>query len=126
MLNFLNSYWNFFSLKGYWFLHCHLEFHSEFGMGVVLKVGEPKDLPPVPEDFPTCGTWIPKKTEHISTSKPTTAVKPSSNPTVTPIVQTEKLLSGGDSAMKSKALPQFHHNFWIVFWCIAFILHSTF
>ncbi len=42
---------------GYWLFHCHLEFHSEVGMGVIFKIGEHADFPPLPENFPTCGDW---------------------------------------------------------------------
>ena len=45
--------------SGFWLLHCHLEFHSEVGMGVIFKVGDYNDFPPVPSNFPTCGDWIP-------------------------------------------------------------------
>lgn len=31
-------------------------------MGVILKVGEHADFPPIPQQFPTCGDWIPSKT----------------------------------------------------------------
>ncbi|KAK3087832.1 hypothetical protein FSP39_011260 [Pinctada imbricata] len=40
---------------GFWFMHCHLEVHTQLGMGLVLQVGEPEDLPPVPIGFPLCG-----------------------------------------------------------------------
>ncbi|XP_071512018.1 uncharacterized protein [Diadema antillarum] len=42
---------------GWWFLHCHLEFHVEVGMGLVVRVGNQTDLPPVPKDFPRCGNY---------------------------------------------------------------------
>ncbi|XP_071552768.1 LOW QUALITY PROTEIN: uncharacterized protein [Panulirus ornatus] len=44
---------------GWWLMHCHLTFHSEIGMAAVLHVGEPEDLPPVPQGFPTCSSFIP-------------------------------------------------------------------
>ena len=44
---------------GYWLFHCHLQFHSENGMGLVFKVGEEHDFPPIPELFPTCGNYLP-------------------------------------------------------------------
>lgn len=28
-------------------------------MGLIFKVGEHDDLPPVPENFPKCGSWLP-------------------------------------------------------------------
>ncbi|XP_077987804.1 uncharacterized protein LOC144442357 [Glandiceps talaboti] len=42
---------------GFWFLHCHLEFHMEIGMSVVIKVGSDDDMPSVPEGFPRCNNW---------------------------------------------------------------------
>ena len=28
-------------------------------MSIALQVGEPSDLPPVPDNFPRCGSWYP-------------------------------------------------------------------
>ncbi|KAK3922857.1 Laccase [Frankliniella fusca] len=42
---------------GYWLFHCHIEFHVELGMALVVKVGEHEDMPPVPRGFPQCGDW---------------------------------------------------------------------
>ncbi|KAJ1521928.1 hypothetical protein ONE63_002262 [Megalurothrips usitatus] len=42
---------------GYWLFHCHIEFHVELGMALVVKVGEHEDMPPVPKGFPQCGDW---------------------------------------------------------------------
>ncbi|XP_020298310.1 laccase-4-like isoform X2 [Pseudomyrmex gracilis] len=44
---------------GYWIFHCHFIFHLVLGMANVFHVGEPHDLPPVPQGFPTCGNYIP-------------------------------------------------------------------
>lgn len=56
---------------GYWLFHCHIEFHVEIGMALVFKIGEHKDMPPVPRDFPTCGSYIPDNMlEQITTEKP--------------------------------------------------------
>lgn len=44
---------------GFWLLHCHLDFHAELGMALVLQVGEHKDMREVPENFPTCGGFNP-------------------------------------------------------------------
>lgn len=35
---------------GYWMVHCHMEVHSELGMGFILKVGTDKDI----RDPPNC------------------------------------------------------------------------
>ncbi|XP_059153746.1 uncharacterized protein LOC131939461 [Physella acuta] len=49
---------------GMWFLHCHIEYHVEIGMGVLIQVGEPSEFPPVPKGFPTCGSWEPEEPEE--------------------------------------------------------------
>nr|XP_046484960.1 uncharacterized protein LOC124220309 isoform X2 [Neodiprion pinetum] len=45
---------------GYWLYHCHFVFHSITGMEVVIQVGDVMDIPPVPQNFPTCGDYLPK------------------------------------------------------------------
>lgn len=45
---------------GYWLFHCHIEFHSEVGMSIVFKVGEHEQMPPVPRNFPQCGSYMPR------------------------------------------------------------------
>ncbi|XP_053980315.1 uncharacterized protein LOC128877215 [Hylaeus volcanicus] len=47
---------------GYWLFHCHIEFHAEVGMSLIFKVGEHKDMLPVPRNYPTCGDWQPENT----------------------------------------------------------------
>ncbi|XP_063243590.1 uncharacterized protein LOC134542927 [Bacillus rossius redtenbacheri] len=49
------------SNPGYWLLHCHIEFHVEIGMAVVLKVGEDSQMAPVPRGFPRCDSWLPDR-----------------------------------------------------------------
>ncbi|XP_025992935.1 laccase-1 isoform X1 [Solenopsis invicta] len=49
---------------GYWLFHCHIEFHAEIGMALIFKVGEDRDMPPVPNDFPRCGDWKPTGDEN--------------------------------------------------------------
>ncbi|XP_055902686.1 uncharacterized protein LOC129938892 [Eupeodes corollae] len=44
---------------GYWLLHCHIEFHAEVGMALVIKVGEHNQMVPVPKNFPQCSDYIP-------------------------------------------------------------------
>lgn len=44
---------------GYWLFHCHIEFHAEIGMALVLKVGDHNEMKPVPPGFPTCYDYIP-------------------------------------------------------------------
>nr|AAN17506.1 laccase 1 [Manduca sexta] len=54
---------------GYWLFHCHIEFHVEVGMALVFKVGEHKDMAPLPRDFPTCGNYMPDDMS-LQTEKP--------------------------------------------------------
>nr|ALQ52760.1 laccase BP76 [Neocapritermes taracua] len=44
---------------GFWFLHCHFMYHLATGMAVVFQVGEEGDWPPVPPNFPKCGSYQP-------------------------------------------------------------------
>ena len=37
--------------------HCHLEFHSEVGMALLVKIGNQKDLPTLPKNWPDCGDF---------------------------------------------------------------------
>ncbi len=37
--------------------HCHLEFHSEVGMALLVKIGDKKDLPVLPKNWPDCGDF---------------------------------------------------------------------
>lgn len=43
---------------GYWLFHCHIEFHAEIGMALVIKVGDHDQMLPVPRNFPTCGDYV--------------------------------------------------------------------
>ncbi|XP_071949840.1 uncharacterized protein [Antedon mediterranea] len=52
---------------GWWLFHCHLEFHIEIGMGLVIHVGDDSDLPEIPDNFPRCGSWP----QSVSVLKPT-------------------------------------------------------
>ncbi|XP_062576319.1 uncharacterized protein LOC134238220 [Saccostrea cucullata] len=42
---------------GFWFFHCHIDFHAEIGMGIFLQVGEVNQMPKPPNRFPRCGNW---------------------------------------------------------------------
>ncbi|XP_065224732.1 uncharacterized protein LOC135848699 [Planococcus citri] len=44
---------------GFWLLHCHFTAHNDNGMQFVIQVGEPKDFPELPEDWPKCGDYLP-------------------------------------------------------------------
>lgn len=43
---------------GYWFLHCHFEYHAHSGMKVIIKVGNRTDAPRPPDNLPTCGQFL--------------------------------------------------------------------
>lgn len=42
------------------FFHCHYDFHLEIGMAGILQIGDLKDLPKPPENFPQCRRYTPK------------------------------------------------------------------
>merc|ERR1739838_443805 len=42
---------------GFWAFHCHLSFHLEVGMMMVIQVGETDQMNSVPEGYPKCGSW---------------------------------------------------------------------
>ncbi|KAL5012095.1 hypothetical protein ScPMuIL_010646 [Solemya velum] len=44
---------------GFWFLHCHNQFHADIGMGLFVQVGEISQMPKTPRGFPRCGSWQP-------------------------------------------------------------------
>ncbi|BES97113.1 Multicopper oxidase [Nesidiocoris tenuis] len=46
------------SRPGYWLLHDQSATHWVNGLDILFKVGEPSDLPPIPENFPKCGSWV--------------------------------------------------------------------
>ncbi len=46
---------------GVWMLHCHIDFHMESGMSFFLKVGDVKDFPKAPDNWPKCGSFSFKK-----------------------------------------------------------------
>lgn len=43
---------------GYWFIHCHIEYHMHSGMTAIIKVGDKKDMVPPPIGFPQCGNYL--------------------------------------------------------------------
>lgn len=45
---------------GVWFMHCHVEFHSESGMALLIRVNDPTNsiLSKRPENWPTCGNFF--------------------------------------------------------------------
>ncbi|XP_033112326.1 laccase-2-like [Anneissia japonica] len=53
---------------GWWFFHCHLEFHVEIGMALIVHVGEQDDLPEVAKNFPKCGNF-PNKGNSVFTTQ---------------------------------------------------------
>lgn len=43
---------------GIWLMHCHIDFHAEVGMAVIIKVGEYHQIPPAPKNFPQCDSFM--------------------------------------------------------------------
>ena len=58
---------------GFWLFHCHIEFHAEIGMALVLKVGDNDEMVPVPKNFPTCHDYMPgdKESENSNENQDT-------------------------------------------------------
>ncbi|XP_071949652.1 uncharacterized protein [Antedon mediterranea] len=44
---------------GYWFFHCHVEYHATLGMAMVVQVGDEDEIPDPPKAFPSCSSWSP-------------------------------------------------------------------
>ncbi|KAH8418852.1 hypothetical protein KR222_004583 [Zaprionus bogoriensis] len=67
---------------GYWLFHCHIEFHAEIGMALVVKVGDHDQMQPVPRNFPTCGDYVPGSKADVDTTptSPTTSPVTSAPP----------------------------------------------
>lgn len=53
---------------GFWLFHCHIEYHAEIGMALVMKVGENEDMVPTPKGFPTCDNYMPKYDFYAASS----------------------------------------------------------
>ena len=45
------------SNPGYWFFHCHFEFHMHVGMRMIVKVGKNSEMVPPPKGFPVCDNF---------------------------------------------------------------------
>ncbi|BFZ06751.1 hypothetical protein BsWGS_09789 [Bradybaena similaris] len=54
---------------GFWFFHCHIEFHAELGMSAILQAGQPGEMPKPPKGFPTCGSWRPEHRKTVATKE---------------------------------------------------------
>lgn len=49
---------------GYWFIHCHMEYHMFTGMAAIVKVADRRDMVPPPPGFPQCGDYFPPMPEN--------------------------------------------------------------
>jgi hypothetical protein len=54
---------------GFWFLHCHYEWHMSTGMAAIVQVGETSDMIPPPANFPKCGNFLPTINDQFFTSQ---------------------------------------------------------
>lgn len=43
---------------GIWLMHCHIDFHAELGMAVIIKVGDYNQMASVPKNFPQCDNFM--------------------------------------------------------------------
>ncbi|XP_021372420.1 L-ascorbate oxidase-like [Mizuhopecten yessoensis] len=61
---------------GFWFFHCHIEIHQITGMALILQVGDVDQMPPTPNNFPTCGNFnFPQEEFEDMTKKSKTSSK---------------------------------------------------
>lgn len=44
---------------GFWFMHCHIDWHMTIGMGLVIQVGDIDEMTPTPDNFPMCHDYAP-------------------------------------------------------------------
>lgn len=72
-------------ITGFWFFHCHIEFHAELGMSAILQAGQPREMPKPPKGFPTCGSWRPehRKNEVTKENQPATNAETSNGRSTT-------------------------------------------
>lgn len=43
---------------GFWFFHCHFEFHMHIGMNGIMKVGNHTHMRKPPANIPKCGNFL--------------------------------------------------------------------
>jgi len=70
------------SNPGWWSFHCHLEFHLEAGMGMLIRVGNQTDIAQVPDNIPRCGHWTSNKVSDQSEDTPLTTTPKGSSDSV--------------------------------------------
>lgn len=72
--------------------HCHIAFHLEMGMSMVIQVGEIDEMPKPPKHFPKCGDWTPESQDENdfedSKSCPPVPVPTSAAPLTTTVATT--------------------------------------
>ena len=53
---------------GVWLLHCHVEFHSESGMSLLIRVNDPKNsiLIKKPKNWPICGDYVNSNNSNLN------------------------------------------------------------
>lgn len=44
---------------GFWFFHCHYDYHHAAGMSAVFQIGELNEMNKGPKEFPKCGNYLP-------------------------------------------------------------------
>lgn len=57
-----------------WLLHCHIDFHAEVGMALMIKVGEYHEMAPVPKSFPQCFDYKAQSVSDITDSSVTPTI----------------------------------------------------
>ena len=85
---------------GYWLFHCHIEFHAEIGMALIFKVGEHKDFPPVPKNFPRCESYMPLKLPIVRNNSEMIFTKSTTDQEMPPITVDDSKENEVDSVKK--------------------------
>ncbi|KAK3086056.1 hypothetical protein FSP39_012795 [Pinctada imbricata] len=82
---------------GFWLFHCHIAFHMEMGMNMIIQVGEVNEMLPPPPHFPKCGDWTPESVamakkeddstpqKQLSCPQITNTAPPSTSPAIPPV-----------------------------------------
>lgn len=48
-----------FDNPGFWYMHCHIDWHLGIGMALVHRVGKQSEITPPPDTFPKCRDYKP-------------------------------------------------------------------
>ena len=66
-------------LAGFWFFHCHLEFHALHGMSMIIQAGETWEMPSAPPRMARCGDFSISEEEFLAAERHTPEYHSSEN-----------------------------------------------